>query len=143
MKQLKYLVLFAFALGSFACSSDDTDKMDPQIKAERTALTGTSAYGVYQNGQSRYVFDKNQHQLYVNPSKHTYRIQNDLGTKYAELTLKAAPSRNESVSGTLSQNVGLTSVAPTDIILLKSDKDHLWLWSDDTHTGFIVPQIDL
>lgn len=143
MNQLKYLFLSAIALGCSACSNDDTDKTDPQIQAERKALTAATQYGIYQNGQASFVFDKNLHQLYVNPSKYIYRIQNDLGTKYAEVALQAAPSKKQGTTGTLTQNVGITSVAPNDLILLKSDREHLWLWSDDTHTGFIVPQIDL
>ncbi len=143
MKRLKYLLALCTVLVLGACSSDDTDKLDPKIKAERTALTANTQYGIYQNGQPSYIFDKNQQQLYVNPSKRTYRIQNDLGTKYAEVTLDDEPTQKKGVTGSLNHNVGLSTVTLDEIILLKSDKDHLWLWCDNAHTGFILPRINL
>lgn len=143
MKRLKYLFALCTALALYACSSDDTDKLDPTIKAERNALVANTQYGVYQNGQAGYIFDKSQQQLYVNPDKQIYRIQNDLGTRYAELTLKGEPTNKTSVSGTLVQNVGLKSVTLDEVVLLKSDNDRLWLWCDNAHTGFILPRINL
>lgn len=143
MKRLKYLIALCSVLALSACGSDDTDKLDPTIKAERNALAANTQYGVYQNGQAGYIFNKNQHQLYVDPGKQIYRIQNDLGTRYAELTLKGEPTTKSGVSGTLVQNVGLTSVTLDEIILLKSDNDRLWLWCDNAHTGFILPRIKL
>lgn len=143
MKRLKYLLALSALLVLSACSSDETSKLDPKIQAERNALTANSQYGIYQNGQPGYIFDKNQQQLYVNPGKHIYRIHNDLGTKYAELTLDGQPGTKNGVSGTLVHNVGLASVTLDDVILLKSDNEHLWLWCDNAHTGFILPRINL
>lgn len=143
MKQLKYLIALAAALILSACGSDDADKLDPTIRAERNALLASTQYGVYQEGRDSFVFNKTLHQLYVNPSKHIYRIQTDAGTRFAELTLEEIPTAKKGVSATLTQNVGLTSVTLDKVILLHTDEERIWLWCDEAHTGFIVPRIDL
>lgn len=143
MKRLKYLLTICTVLVLSACGNDDTDKLDPKIRAERNALTANTQYGIYQNGRPSFIFDKNLQQLYINPVKGVYRIQNDLGTLYAELTLEGEPTQKNSVTGSLNHNVGLSSVTLDQIILLKSDNDRLWLWCDNAHTGFILPRINL
>ena len=53
-----------------------------------------------------------------------------------------SPSK-KGVSATLTQNVGLIAVTLDNVILLQTDEEHLWLWCDDAHTGFIVPRINI
>lgn len=142
MKQMKYLLALAAAILLCACGGDDTDKLDPTIRAERNALLASTQYGIYQGGRDSFVFNKTLHQLYVNPSKNIYRIQTDAGTRYAELALTGTPTAKKGVPATLTQNVGLTAVTLDEVILLHTDEERLWLWCDEAHTGFIVPRID-
>ena len=143
MKQMKYLLALAAAILLSACGGDDADKLDPTISAERNALLASTQYGIYQEGRDSFVFNKTLHQLYVNPSKNIYRIQTDAGTRFAELTLAGTPTAKKGVSATLTQNVGLIAVTLDNVILLQTDEEHLWLWCDDAHTGFIVPRINI
>lgn len=140
---MKYLLALAVSLLFCGCGSDDSDKLDPTIRAERNALLASTQYGIYQEGRDSFVFNKTLHQLYVNPSKRIYRIQTDNAARYAELTLAETPTAKKGAAGTLTQNVGLTTVTLDEIILLKADDERLWLWCDNAHTGFIVPRIDL
>lgn len=141
MKNLKYL-LIAVSILFCACSSspEEIDGIDPTIQAEREALTASTQYGIYKNGKSIFLFDKTLHQLSTNPSKQTYRILDNSGTKYVELRLDAAPKSDEGVNARQLNNMNLQLSILGTMILLKSDNEKLWLWSDSAHTGFIVPK---
>lgn len=126
MKHLKYLLLICLAAAA-ACSKDKTE--DPTLKAQRTALQETQTVGIYRSGEALRLFDKAKQQLFVDPTTLTFRIQDDAGLK--------------KVRGTFTDNTGLNIGGIEDFVLLKSDKQHYWFWSDQTRVGFVFPRIGM
>ena len=139
MKHLKYLLLICLAAAA-ACSKDKTE--DPTLKAQRTALQ-TQAVGIYRSGEALRLFDKAQQQLFVDPTTLTFRIQDDAGLKFVSLQLESMPSDGQKVRGTFTDNTGLNIGSIEDFVLLKSDKQHYWFWSDQTRVGFVFPRIGM
>ena len=123
MKHLKYLLLICLAAAA-ACSKDKTE--DPTLKAQRTALQETQAVGIYRSGEAL-----------------TFRIQDDAGLKFVSLQLESMPSEGQKVRGTFTDNTGLNIGSIEDFVLLKSDKQHYWFWSDQTRVGFVFPRIGM
>lgn len=140
MKHLKYLLLICLAAAA-ACSKDKTE--DPTLKAQRTALQETQAVGIYRSGEALRLFDKAQQQLFVDPTTLTFRIQDDAGLKFVSLQLESMPSEGQKVRGTFTDNTGLNIGGIEDFVLLKSDKQHYWFWSDQTRVGFVFPRIGM
>ncbi len=140
MKQLKYLILVCLVAAA-GCSKDKTE--DPTIKAQRTALQNTEAVGIYRGGEALQLFDKAAQQLLVNPSKLTFRIQDDAGLKFVSLQLESMPSDGQKVRGAFTDNMGLNIGGIEDFVLLKSDGQRLWFWSDKTRVGFVFPRIGM
>lgn len=139
MKYAKYLLpVLLFAAAS--CSDDDT-AIDPAIQEQMLELLSNHDTGLYRNGEALLLFDKTEHVLVCTPSKNTFRIQNDAGTSFVTLRLEAMPGKNAKVAGTQSDNLGFNIGTMDDIRMLHSDEEKIWLWSDQTHMGFIFPKI--
>lgn len=139
MKYAKYLLpVLLFAAAS--CSDDDTT-IDPAIQEQMLELLSNDDTGLYRNGEALLLFDKTEHVLVCTPSKTTFRIQNDAGTSFVTLRLEAMPGKNVKVAGTQSDNLGFNIGTMDDIRMLHSDEEKIWLWSDQTHMGFIFPKI--
>lgn len=68
----------------------------------------------------------------------------DAGMQYVEIVLGGMPQESKAVSGELT-SVGfkLSDKKMQDVVLLKQDGERLWLWSDATHTGMILPWCEL
>lgn len=140
MKRLKYLIPLCLAL-ALSCSKDKTE--DPAVKAQRTALQNTETVGIYRNGDALQLFDKTEQQLLANPSKLTFRIQDDTGLKFVSLQLESMPTDGQKVRGTFTDNMGLAIGSIEDLELIKFSPQHLWFWSDNMRVGFIFPRIGM
>lgn len=140
MKYAKYLLLTLLLAAAASCSDDKT-QTDPHIKAQMGALLSTDVPGLYRNGESLLLFDKEAHLLVCTPAKNTFRIQNDAGTSFVSLRLDAMPGEGQSVGGTESDSMGFDIGTMDDIRLLYTDGEKLWLWSDKARMGFIFPKI--
>lgn len=141
MKYMKYLLpLFLFAAAS--CSEDNTTE-DPTLSAQRNALQSSDDTGIYRAGEALMTFDKEKQQLVATPSKLTFRIQDDEGTKYVSLRLESMPTDTQAVRGIFSDNMGLSLGSIDDFVLLKSNAEYFWFWSDKTRTGFVYPRIGM
>lgn len=138
---MKYVLPLLLAVALSACKSDP-EVQDPQdeLNRQREALVLADGIGIYRNGEPSYLFDKKEHQLSVNPSQLAFRIQDDTGAKYVEVVLDAIPAVNVPVRLTLKNNVGLTDAVLEDVVLLRSEQNGLWLWSDQAHTGVVLPR---
>lgn len=135
MKYLKYLFIGALALAA-ACSSDPTDKT---AQIQREALLATHTVGIYSNGETQFAFDKQSQQLYIDPQNRIFRIQDDQGEKYLEVTLSGMPTANTRVDGTIRGSLATQSVDLTNLVLLRYADECLWLWSDNGHWGLVLP----
>lgn len=140
MKQIKYLILAALIF-AVSCSQDKTE--DPAIKAQRTALQNAEAIGIYRSGEALHLLDKKNEQLFFDPAKRIFRIQDDGGVKFVSLQLESMPTGDEKVRGTLTDNMGLNIGSIEDLVLLKSDRQLLWYWSDQTRVGFVFPRLGM
>ena len=78
-----------------------------------------------------------------NPSQKLFRIQDAQGKQYTALQLNALPSGQERTDGKVEGNMGIKLDGITQLYILQSDEQFVWLWSDDTCIGFILPNIGL
>lgn len=53
------------------------------------------------------------------------------------------PADGQKVRGAFADNMGLNIGSIEDFVLLKSDRQYLWLWSDQTRVGFVFPRIGM
>lgn len=141
MKYAKY-VIAALSLLAAACKNDPVD--NNAMQGQREALLATSEIGIYQNGSAVLRFDKTTHQLGVSPAKYQFRILDNAGMQYVEITLGAIPQGSVTVTGEVSsKGYKLSNLKMQDVVLLKQEGELLWLWSDATHTGMILPWFEL
>ncbi len=139
MKHIFAAVLF---LTFAACANDGTD--DSVLTSQREALLAATDMGIYVNGSPALRFDKNAHQLSVSPSEYRFRIMDNPGMQFVEIKLGGMPQEGQAVSGELAgTGFKVSDKKMQDVVLLKRDGDRLWLWSDATHTGMILPWIEL
>lgn len=131
MKYAKYLLL-PLLLALLASCKDDSGTDAP---------ASHEAVGIYRNGKSLYQFDKVMHQLSVNPTTRTFRIQDNTGAKYVEFVLDKRPDANAAVQLKMTGNIGLSDLTVDDMVLLRSTKDRIWLWSPATQTEVVLPWI--
>ena len=139
MKTFKYILLLISVSLLYACSKDENDL----YKEERNSLLSSTQIGIYQNGKALLLFDKQAHQYYCNPSQKLFRIQDAQGKQYTALQLNALPSGQERTDGKVEGNMGIKLDGITQLYSLQSDEQYVWLWSDDTCIGFILPNIGL
>ena len=139
MKTFKYILLLFSVSLLYACSKDENDL----YKEERSSLLSSTQIGIYQNGKALLLFDKQAHQYYCNPSQKLFRIQDVQGKQYTALQLNALPSGQERTDGKVEGNMGIKLDGITQLYILQSDEQFVWLWSDDTCIGFILPNIGL
>lgn len=141
MKYLKYMIA-VLCLTVVSCANDDTD--GSVLINQREALLAATDMGIYINGTVALRFDKSSHQMSVSPSKYQFRILDNSGIQHVEITLGGMPQEGKAVTGKLvSTGFKLSDKKMQDVVLLKRDGDQLWLWSDATHTGMILPWIEL
>ena len=145
MKYAKYLFVCLLLAAVCACKSDpDVKSPDDVLRQQREALALTDGIGVYRNGTSLYLFDKAKHQLSVNPDELCFRIQDDTGKQYVEFVLESMPADAQTpVRLSLKNNVGLNDAVLEDVVLLRSESNGLWLWSDGEHMGFVLPWFEM
>lgn len=137
MKTFKYILLLISVSLLYACSKDENDL----YKEERSSLLSSTQIGIYQNGKALLLFDKQAHQYYCNPSQKLFRIQDAQGKQYTALQLNALPSGQERTDGKVEGNMGIKLDGITQLYILQSDEQFVWLWSDDTCIGFIYPTL--
>lgn len=136
MKCLKYIACLLLTAAACSCSEDKTDS---RIKEQRQSLLDAQTVGIYQNGEAQLLFDKLTQQLFVDSSKATFRIQDDLGEKYLEIVLEKIPAAGERVSGTIRGDLGGQNADLKNIILLQNQNGQIRLWTDDGRWGMILP----
>ncbi len=134
MKTLKYIGLALCAMFVSACNDDDT------YAGQRNQLSSSTEIGIYRDGSELLAFDKDNQQYHFSPSAKTFTIMTDDGQKYTTLTLESLPTETTRVKGTLTGNMGVTMGEITGIYLLKKDARYIWLWSDDSGIGFVLPK---
>ena len=139
MKTFKYILLLISVSLLYACSKDENDL----YKEERSSLLSSTQIGIYQNGKALLLFDKQAHQYYCNPSQKLFRIQDAQGKQYTALQLNALPSGQERTDGKVEGNMGIKLDGITQLYILQSDEQFVWLWSDDICIGFILPNFQV
>ena len=137
MKTLKYICLALCAMVAFACSDDDPRE------AQRSEIQSSTEMGIYRDGQRWLAFDNDTHLYSCNPSAKTFPIMTDDGLNYTTLTLENLPTEAVKVDGKLTGNMGVEMEKITGIYLLKKDVRYIWLWSDDTGIGFVLPKFGM
>lgn len=143
----KYILTAAFALLMFSCTKDKITLESPVVPPPPPPIheefSKASIIGLYDEEKGGFLFDKTTHQFAVNPKTLTFRILDNDGDKYVEITLSAMPTADDAVTAKLRSNVGLEDRTIENIILLRKDNENLWLWSDSAVTGLLLPWYDL
>lgn len=141
MKYAKYLVCALLFLAS-ACKKDSD--FDKQVGEYRNAFLASSEIGAYQNGAAVVRFSKTNHQLGMSSDKPLFRITDNAGVQFVELTLDAMPTGDQAVGGKMAvAGFSAAEFNASDIKLLKQEDGLVWLWSDSAATGMIMPWIEL
>lgn len=134
MKIAKYLLL-ALSAWAAACSKEDPDA------GLRRALLDAQIPGIYREGQALFTFDRTSQQLVPTPARRTVRIQHDDGIGYVEIRLEAMPAEGETVYVSLANNLDIDIETPRTFTLIGTEKGYLRLWSNETRTGVLIPDI--
>lgn len=139
---MKYLhVIFVIMLLSLAgaCSKEGSSDAT-HIAALREDFVAANTYGIYQDGSRVLVFNKNEHQFRFNSSRRLYGIVHDSGKEYAFLTLDATPTGTTPVKASFRSTFSVPDADVEDLVLLRSDAEKLWMWSDSRRMGFLFPR---
>lgn len=126
-----------FCLLLSACNGN---KEDNNLREE---FSVAEDLGIYKDGAPVLTFLKNKHQYYCNPSEGILRIIDNEGTRDVTVKLSGVPSTSGTVSGTVSENMGITGFSFSELRILKIDSRTAWLWSDKDKAGFILPSAGL
>lgn len=137
MKYLHFLFVFLL-VGAIACN--DSEPADTGLTAAREDFAAASTYGVYKNGSRALVFNQNEHQFRFNPAQRLYGIVHDAGEQYALLTLEGTPTGSAPVKASFRSTFSVEGAQMEDLVLLRSDEEKLWLWSDSRRMGFLFPR---
>lgn len=138
MKTFKYILLLISVSLLYACSKDENDL----YKEERNSLLSSTQIGIYQNGKALLLFDKQAHQYYCNPSQSSFAYRMRKEAIHSSST-ECPSSGQERTDGKVEGNMGIKLDGITQLYILQSDEQFVWLWSDDTCIGFILPNIGL
>ncbi len=136
------ILLLSAAAAALAVSCTKDDDTGDILREEREAFAAQTEIGVYPKGESALTFDRDAHQLYLNPSAGVFRLQNDTGESYLKVTLTEAPQQGSVTGLTLNNNMGLTNLNADDAEVIRLSGGNCWIWSDSNHTGVIIPWID-
>ena len=63
--------------------------------------------------------------------------------EHTDLKLDAMPAEGKKVNGSLDGNMGVSVPEIKGLYILKQDKRYVWLWSDESSTGLIIPKYGL
>lgn len=112
-------------------------KEEPVSAAEQKFQINTE-FGLYQNGDKTFVYDKYVHQIARNSTSTLFRLQKDDLSQYVSCTLTAAPtSKDQKIDVTMkTKGLGLSSEETTTFKVSKMEGDKVWLWNGKT--GFIM-----
>lgn len=141
MKYAKYLVGALLLCAAVACKKDPGE-VKP-VGEYRNAFLASTEIGLYQDGRTVVAFNKSNHQLGMSSQKPLFRITDNAGVQFAELTLNVIPSGEQSANGTLTvAGYNAAEASASDFKVLKQEDNLVWLWSDQAATGMIMPLIE-
>lgn len=117
MKRLIYIFTALLALTFTACGPD----VDETMVAMDNFMNTQDTPGIYRQSATEFALDENKHQCYLNPAKRLYRIMDEGGDKYLELTLSKDPVVGEMVD-VVAKSYGLGLSSKTTYKNLKVEK---------------------
>ena len=109
----------------------------------RDSMEAFQTPGIWHEGRQVLTFSKINHQYWCSPSERIIRICDNDGVKHTDLKLDAMPAEGKKVNGSLDGNMGVSVPEIKDLYILKQDKRYVWLWSDESSTGLIIPKYGL
>ncbi len=106
----------------------------------RGQMEQAESFGIWQDGKQISVFSRTGFQFWCSPSDKTIRILDNDGVKYTDLKLDEMPAESKKVNGTFQGNMGVDGVTVKNLYILKQDTRNVWLWSDDSNIGLLLPK---
>ena len=135
MKRLIYIFAAFVALTLTACGGPEIDE---QMVAMDSFMTEQEAPGLYRDSKVEFAFNEDKHQCYLNPSKLTYRIMDNGGDKYLQLTLSKAPVVGEKVNVVAeSYGIGLSAKTTYTNLEVKKIENNRCTLRSDAEGGYV------
>ncbi len=132
-KSLLPAVLVSLLLPLCSCVRDDGSE------ALRESFRSQEEYVLCEGDRTLQTFDRESYQYWCSPDRGLYRFSDMDGEKYMTLTLSGLPSEGDKVSGSISGNLGLAGMELSDLYILKKTTSAVWLWSDSSRSGIVLP----
>ncbi len=126
-------VLVSLLLPLCSCVRDDGSE------ALRESFKAREEYVLCEGDRLLQTFDRESYQYWCSPDRGLYRFSDMDGGKHMTLTLNGLPSESGRVSGSLSGNLGLAAMELSDLYILKKTAYAVWLWSDSSRCGIVLP----
>ena len=126
-------VLASMLLPLCSCVRDDGSE------ALRESFRAQEEYVLCEGDRTLQTFDRENFQYWCSPDRGLYRFSDMDGEKYMTLTLSGLPSEENKVSGSVSGNLGLAGMELPDLCILKKTTFAVWLWSDSSRCGIVLP----
>lgn len=106
----------------------------------RHQMEQTQSFCIWQDGKEVATFSKTGYQFWCSTKDKVIRILDNDGEKYTELKLDAMPAEGKKVNGALQGNMGISAGEIRNLYILKQDTRNIWLWSDDSNIGLVLPK---
>ena len=136
MKHMIRTILAAAVIILTAGCTGDKENASPF----RRQMEQVQGLGIWQEGKQIIAFSRTGSQYWCSPDDKLIRILDNDGQKHTDLQLQEMPAEGRKVSGTLTGNMGLNSAEVKDLYILKQDTRNVWLWSDESNVGLVLPK---
>ncbi len=132
-KNILHIALVLSVLALVSCKRDDGSE------ALRESFRAQEEYVLCEGDKVLQTFDRASYQYWCSPDKGLYRFSDEDGNKYMTLTLSGLPSESGKVSGSVSGTLGHDGLELADLYILKKTTSAVWLWSDSSRCGIVLP----
>ncbi len=136
MKTRHLIICIAAGFLALAGCSGNKESENPF----RNQMEQTQSFCIWLDGKQAVTFSRTGYQFCCSPKDKTVRILDNDGEKYTELKLDEMPAEGKKVNGTLQGNMGVSAGSIKNLYILKQDTRNVWLWSDDSNTGLVLPK---
>lgn len=138
MRLIKVILLsFILVVTSTSCHRlVEIDSLEKQLFLEETQI------GCFKDGHDYLVYSEAEHQLCINPRRHTFRIQSDNQFEYCHVDMESYP-RYIGLSVILVLDICRENESVNYTLLFECSKIEnglIWLWNKESKLGIILPE---
>jgi hypothetical protein len=142
IKTIRKYFSLALIIISTAILSSSCKKVVEIDSVEKQLFLDEHIIGCYKDGHEYFVYNEKIHQIAINPTRHTIRLQDYTQSEYCHIRLESYP-RSIGITILADMSVGENDDQSSYKLIFECSKvedGKIWLWNKENKIGTIIPE---